>query len=667
MRFRNFLTELRRRNVYKVAVAYAVVAWLLIQAGSILFPTFGAPAWVMKVFVTIVGGGFPIALIIAWAFEMTPEGVKRTENVPPGEFIPQWSRRKFAVLVISIALAAGGLLGFQIWRSTKVEAASDKSIAVLPFDNLSDEKENAYFAEGIQDEILTRLAKIADLKVISRTSTQKYKSAPDNLREIADKLGVANILEGSVQKSGETVRVTVQLIQATNDSHLWAETYDRQLSDIFGVETEVAQKIAGSLEAKLTGGEKQQIASAGTRNAQAYESLLHALALRNTCSGADTDTAIEYCRRATEQDPGYSEAWATLAIIQAGKFSSPWQSGELEKSTRAAAETALRLAPDSPRAHQAMGLYYRYCRNENRAGAKELEKAQELAPNDGSILSNLGAAQRACGQVEQSLETMKKAANLDPLNVDAWYALASTYHGLRRFEEARSIYDRALAISPTDMDLLGEKARTYQAEGNLGAAWTVLRAYPFPPFSEYAVVAYHDQYYLWRDYGPLIQFIEADDLARKTAPPIIAAGGDVLLANLYLLNGEPDLARPRAQRAEREMQELREQKLGVTDVSGAYIECMARIGNRDEAEREIEHLSAETGDNQWLMPACEASAAAGYGLLGDIDKAVPLLKDSLSKPNGTTTAYLRLNPAWDGLRNNPRFQKLISTVAESRP
>ena len=241
---RSLLAELKRRNVYKVAIAYAVISWLLIQVASVLFPTFEAPAWVMKVFVVAIAAGFPIALVIAWAFEMTPEGMKRTENVSPNEVIPQWSRRKFVAFILGIAVIAAALLAFQSLRpktaATVVPTTSarsvavpppaipEKSIAVLPFENLSEDKANAYFASGIQEEILTRLAKIADLKVISRTSTQQYQSKPGNLSEIAKQLGVANILEGSVQKAADQVRVNVQLIQAASDSHLWADTYDRR-------------------------------------------------------------------------------------------------------------------------------------------------------------------------------------------------------------------------------------------------------------------------------------------------------------------------------------------------------------------------------------------------------------------------------------------------------
>jgi TolB-like protein/Flp pilus assembly protein TadD len=660
-----FFAELKRRNVYKVAVAYAVVSWLLIQAASIFFPAFDAPPWVMKVFIIVIIFGFPVALVVAWAFELTPEGIKRTEDL---DRTPQQQSRNHAwifVVIIAGAMSAGLFFLGRFTAANKQSGSAGlptKSIAVLPFESLSEDKSNAYFADGIQDEILARLSKIADLKVISRTSTQKYKSAPDNLREIAQELGVANILEGTVQKAGDQVRITVQLINALKDDHLWAETYDRKMTDIFGVESDVAQKIAGSLEAKLTGREKKEIASGGTTNPQAYDALLHALALRNSqtvVSIAAGEKQIEFSRRAIELDPNYADAWASLAIAQANKFRTPWQSEELEKSTRDAAETALRLAPDSPKAHQAMGLYYRYCRKDNRAALAELEIARAGAPNDASILSNLGALQRAQGKVEESLQTLRKAADLDPLNAQAWVGLGETYSGLRKFDQARSMLDRALAIVPDDLDILAAKASTYQDQGNLDASWKILSSHPFPPPNDWTVLVYHEQYLLWRDYGLLLETINTWDLAHENLPPMISAAVDAMLANLYFLNQQRDLARSHAEKAQRQMQALRAQKFWEPEISGAYIECAARFGNRDEMEREIEFLFAQTRDNQWLFPGSQYFAAAGYALLGDLDKALPLLRDSLAKPGGTTTAHLRLNPVWDGVRDDPRFQKLL--------
>ena len=336
MNFNNFFAELKRRHVYKVAVAYAVVGWLLVQVATQVFPFFEIPSWGVRLIVLAIVIGFPIALVIAWAFELTPEGLKRTEDVPLAVQTHTRSHAWIYIVIVGALLSVGlfmlGRYGFRNASSSANELPA-KSIAVLPFESLSEDKSNAYFADGIQDEILTRLAKIADLKVISRTSTQKYKSAPADLREIAQRLGVANILEGSVQKVNDQVRVSVQLINTLNDSHLWAETYDRKLIDVFAAESDIAQKIAVSLEAKLTGREKEDIQSAGTKNPQAYDALLRALALRNSSSRVDLEKQIEFSRHAVELDPNYADAWANLALTEIYKSQTPWRSEE-QKNAR---------------------------------------------------------------------------------------------------------------------------------------------------------------------------------------------------------------------------------------------------------------------------------------------------------------------------------------------
>src|SRR5215471_12633351 len=278
---KNLFAELKRRNVYKVAIAYAVVAWLLLQIATQVFPFLEIPNWAIRLVIMLLAIGFPIALVLAWAFELTPEGIKRTEDVDLSKSIRRKTGRKLDFLIIAVLLLVIAALLFQRLHpkvSPAISSSPEKSIAVLPFENLSEDKANAYFAEGIQEEILTRLAKIADLKVISRTSTQSYGSKPRNLAEIAKQLGVANILEGSVQKAGDQARINVQLINAQTDSHLWADTYDRKLTDIFGVESEIARGIAESLQAKLTGHEEQALAVKPTNNPEAYDAYLRGLA-----------------------------------------------------------------------------------------------------------------------------------------------------------------------------------------------------------------------------------------------------------------------------------------------------------------------------------------------------------------------------------------------------
>src|SRR5437867_79253 len=314
----NFFTELKRRNVYKVAVAYAVVAWLLIQIATQIFPFFEIPNWAVRLVVLLLIIGFPVALVLAWAFEITPEGIKRTEEVDHSQPTTHRTGRTLDFLIIAVLLVIVGVFAYQRFgpsqkTSVSVSAIPEKSIAVLPFENRSRDPDNAYFADGIQDEILTRLAKVADLKVISRTSTQHFKSAPENLSEIAKQLGVTNILEGSVQKAADQVRVNVQLINAMTDAHLWADTYDRKLTDIFAVESEIAKTIAESLQARLTGSEKSSIAKAPTANPEAYELYLKGRFFWNKRTGTDLRKAIDYFNQAIAHDPNYALAYAGVA------------------------------------------------------------------------------------------------------------------------------------------------------------------------------------------------------------------------------------------------------------------------------------------------------------------------------------------------------------------
>src|SRR5438067_1558067 len=315
MKIDNFLSELKRRNVYKVAVAYLVVSWLLIQGASIFLPAFNAPQWAMQIVILVLVIGFPIALAFSWAFEITPEGIVRESEVAADQSITHHTGRKLVALTIVLAVVATGLLIFQFVRprtmvtpgQSEAATVSDKSIAVLPFENLSDDKNAAYFADGIQDEILTKLASIADLKVISRTSTAKYKSKPEDLKTVSQQLGVATLLEGSVQKAGDKVRVNVQLVDARADSHLWTKSYDRDIKDVFAVESEVAQEIADSLQAKLSPAEASTLATAPTKDSAAYDLFLtgeHEERLaENSLSAESYEQAAGWYQQAIARDP----------------------------------------------------------------------------------------------------------------------------------------------------------------------------------------------------------------------------------------------------------------------------------------------------------------------------------------------------------------------------
>jgi TolB-like protein/Flp pilus assembly protein TadD len=438
---KTFFAELKRRNVYKVAIAYAVVAWLLMQIATQVFPFLEIPNWAIRLVIMLIVIGFPIALVIAWAFELTPEGLKRTEFAD--ELRKKSARSRVWIYVVTIggAISIGLFLLGRYTASNKQrpsESVSAKSIAVLPFDNLSRDPDNAYFAEGVQDEILTRLAKVADLKVISRASTQRFKSAPDNLPVIAKQLGVANILEGSVQKSADQVRVNVQLINAVTDAHLWAEIYDRKLTDIFKVESDIAKTIADTLQVKLTGSEKTAIAKAPTANNEAYELYLEGRFFWNKRTAVDLRKSIEYFNQAIGKDPNYSLAYAALAqawvLLPAYNGGAP---NDCFPQAESAARKALALDDNSADAHAALGVVKSIYGFDFAGSIPEYERAIQLNPNDATAhhwLANDTLS--ALGQSENEIAEMKRALELDPLSLIINSNLGAAYIHARRFDDA---------------------------------------------------------------------------------------------------------------------------------------------------------------------------------------------------------------------------------------
>ncbi len=447
MNLKSFFAELKRRNVYKVAVAYAVIGWLVMQVAATIVPALHLPDVITSAVVVITLLGFPVALVIAWAFEMTPEGMKRTEDVSPNEVIPQWSRRKFAAFVAGVAVLAAALLAYQFVRPRTAVAPAgraipksipEKSIAVLPFDNLSRDPDNAFFAEGVQDEILTRLAKVADLKVISRTSTQHFKSSPENLPEIAQQLGVRNILEGSVQKAGDQVRVNVQLINAASDTHLWADIYDRKLTDLFAVESDIAKTIADTLQAKLTGEEKIQLAKKPTENQEAYELYLKGRFFWNKRTADDLRRSIDYFNQAIEKDPNYAQAYAALA--QSWLLLPGYSGGtpiDCFPQAETAAKKALSLDDNSADAHAALGMVKQLFNFDSPGAIAEFERAIELDSNDATAhhwFANHSLS--ATGQTEREVTEMKRALELDPLSLIINSNLGQAYIYAGRFNDA---------------------------------------------------------------------------------------------------------------------------------------------------------------------------------------------------------------------------------------
>jgi TolB-like protein/tetratricopeptide (TPR) repeat protein len=451
---RNFFAELKRRNVYKVAVAYAVVAWLTIQAASIFLPAFNAPQWAMQVVILILVVGFPIALVFSWAFEITPEGIMRESEVSADQSITHHTGRKIVALTIVLAVVATGLLIFQLIRrgskSPSAATISNKSIAVMPFDNLSGDPQNAYFSEGVQDEILTRLAKIAELKVISRTSTQRFKSTPNDLRQIAQQLGVANILEGSVQKANDQVRVNVQLINAVTDAHLWADTYDRKLTDIFAVETEIAKTVADVLKAKLTGSEEHVIAARPTENTEAHQLYLKGRFFWNKRTGNDLKKSIDYFEQAITADPNYALAYAGVADGYV------WLPGYTVGTPRdcypkaaAAAKKALELDDTLAEARTSLALAIWLYDFDSAQAIREFQRAIELNPNYAIAHQQYGNnTLMALGRFDDSIAEGKRAVELDPLSLVINTDLGSDYYYARRYDEAIAQLRKTLEMDP---------------------------------------------------------------------------------------------------------------------------------------------------------------------------------------------------------------------------
>jgi TolB-like protein/Tfp pilus assembly protein PilF len=451
---KNFFAELKRRNVYKVAVAYAIVGWLLVQIATQVFPFLEIPNWVVRLVIALVAIGFPIALVIAWAFEITPQGIERTEvadTMPAaaGQKKHAWIYVAIVGAVLSIGLFFLGRYGFRNASPSSSELAS-KSIAVLPFDNLSEEKGNAYFAEGIQDEILTRLAKVADLKVISRTSTQHFKSAPDNLPQIAKQLGVMNILEGSVQKSNDQVRVNVQLINALTDAHLWAEIYDRKLTDIFAVESDIAKTIADTLQAKLTGSEKTAMSKKPTTNPEAYELYLKGRFFWNKRTGADLRKAIDYFNQTIAKDPNYALAYCGLA--DSYLLLSPYGAAAPKDSVpqaKAAVKKALELDDTLAEAHASSARILSGYDFDSQQAIVEFERALRLNPNYATARHWFAAGPLlALARFDQSIAEAKRSIELDPLSLINNADFGNDYYFARRYDEAIAQLRKTIEMEP---------------------------------------------------------------------------------------------------------------------------------------------------------------------------------------------------------------------------
>ncbi len=474
-----FFEEVKRRKVYRVAAAYVIAGGGIIQLASAAFPAWELPNWTLRLVIVTLLIGFPIALILAWAFDVTAQGIKTTPTALPGTH-----RRRNVIILVATGVIVSAVAGFFLLPRASAHKI-DKSIAVLPFENLSDDKENAYFADGIQDDVLTNLSKIGDLKVISRTSVMAYRGQTPNIREIGKALGVSSILEGSVRRIGNRVRVNVQLINASNDEHMWAEDYDRDLTDVFAIQTDLAQKIVGELQAKLSPTEKALMERKPTENGEAYLAFVQAHDLQ--CAVEDTGKlkqSEQLYARAIELDPKFALALARYSQLQSWLFHTVEPTRERRQKARTLAEQALQLQPDLPEAHLAMGLSYYYGDNNYDAAQKEFEIARRGLPNESEVYLALAAIQRRQGKWAESTANFEKAASLNPKESWPLQNLAFNYEMLRNFDAANKTIDRGLEVDPGGLGLWEMKSKLAIAEkGDLSVSEKAFQAVKSMPMN----------------------------------------------------------------------------------------------------------------------------------------------------------------------------------------
>jgi len=685
MKIDNFFNELKRRNVIRMAGLYLVGAWLLTQVASTVLPMFGAPDWLPRTIVSLLAIGFIPALIFSWVFELTPEGLKRDEDVPPEESIAPQTARRMDRKIIVVLLLALGYFAFDKFvltarretaqlRSTvatngSAATANSKSIAVLPFENLSEDRANAYFAEGIQEEILTRLAKIADLKVISRTSTQQYKSKPGNLSEIAKQLGVANILEGSVQKAADQVRVNVQLINAQTDSHLWADTYDRKLTDIFGVESDIAKSVAESLRAKLTGREEQALAVKPTNNQEAYDAYLRGVTLeaQSTFSAYPLEKAIGFFEQAVQLDPTFALAWSRLARANIYWYFNGETTSARHDAVKRALDNAQKLQPESPETLLALGYYqYQVLRDYGPAKAT-LGVVAKMLPGSSEVPSALARIARREGHWNESIAYFEQALVLDPRNTELVISAADTYSSLRQFPAALKLYDRALDILPNDLDPMAAKATVYQAEGNLEEAAKLLTEVNALTPSYNVVGNKITQLILERHADEAIRLLQtrfAQFHFRADMEKGIFQG---ILSFTQHVAGDHVGAKASAEQARDTLEPLCKSQPDNDFLAVFLSRAYAVLGDKNSALKEAQRAMALSPSAKDAVrgPGMEENLALIQMIFGENSRAISTLARLLEVPYGgylyggpVTPALLRLDPTWDPLRADPAFQKL---------
>ncbi len=649
---KHFFAELKRRKVYRVAVAYTVVGWLVIQVATQVFPPLEIPNSMIRLIIALVGLGFPIALLLAWAYDITPEGIRRTDDEVSESPIAPPRKPTFDI--------------------------PEKSVAVLPFENFSGDIQNAYLADGIQDDILSSLARIADLKVTSRTSVRQYKIGARNLREIGLALGVAYILEGSVRRENNRVRINAQLIDARTDQHVWTDSYDREITDLFELQSELARRITFALRANLSPKEKASLQIHSTADMAAYELFLRARELFRWAGSGDArengDRALQLLDEAIKRDPQFALAYCLASRVHGELY---WFGSDRSRprlaQSKVAADHALRLQPDLGDARLALAYYYYYGYRDYELARTELAIAQQAIPNDAEVWDTAGAIDRRQGRWGEAVVNFEKARELDPRNTGMLWNIAETFGCLGRFEEAAQAFGDAVAIHPADhLFALAQAAIELRAGGKTEPLRAALRKIPtgFDPGGSVSVIALQISL-IDRDYAEAARVLKASKYDRFND---MGVGGHAAVIDGYTFPRawyEGLIARGRgeneaAARAFAEAQSMVESDLAQARDDAKIITLLGLLnamqGRKEAAidagRRAIELLPISK--DAYDGPLLATKLAVILAQVGEVDQAFELLNDLIKVPNGPTPGTLRVEPEWDPLRNDPRFGRLIS-------
>jgi TolB-like protein len=649
---KRFFAELKRRKVFRVAIAYAVASWLLIQIATQVFPFFEIPSWTVRLIILVLIIGFPIALVLSWIFDLTPYGLRRTDD----ENVPREAHSQTQIPAREIP---------------------EKSIAVLPFENLSDNVENRYFAAGVHDDVLSSLARIADLKVISRTSVQQFQAGGRNLREIGRALGVAHILEGTARRVGNRVRVNAQLIDARTDAHIWSETFDREITDLFALQSELAERITEALRANLSPAEKTSLHEHPTRDVTAYELFLRARELFHWAGSGDShdngSQALRLIDEAVARDPQFAAAYALASRLHSELF---WfgydRTPERLADAKATADAALKIHPELGEAHLAQAFYYYYGFRRYDDARSHIVAALRVSPNNGEVLNTAAAIDRRQGRWDEALANMNKARELDPRNLSVLWNLLESHLALHRYEDAERIIAAALAISPqAHFFSLARAALPFFRSGETRPLRNAVEKLPrdFDPGG--AVTSIRVRVSLMEhDYDAAERALAASSHLKLNDIGLSGAGLDDYVVPRAWYAGliargrcQESAARAKFESAKRAVES--DLVRSADNVKGIAMLALihAALGEKAdalaEAQRAVELLpiSLDSFDG----PIIATTRAVVLANVGERDRTIEELQSLIGMPNGPTAGTLRAEPEWDNLRGDPRFEKLATT------